>query len=72
MEEYLIDSNVILNYFSLNFLEKGMKLVSAIIYDITKISVITQIEARSCICADKMKESILKSFIKEPGGFPHL
>jgi predicted nucleic acid-binding protein len=63
MGQYLIDNNVISNYFSELFSEKTMIFISKIIDETPNISVITEIEALSWINPDKKKEGFLKEFV---------
>lgn len=65
MEQYLIDNNVVSNYFSELFSEKGMRFVADVIDQIPNISVITEIEALSWINPDKSKEAIMQEFIQD-------
>ena len=65
MEQFLIDNNVISNYFSERFPEKSMNFITAIIDDIPNISVITEIEALSWINPDKRKEQIVREFLQD-------
>lgn len=65
MGKYLIDNNVISNFFSGNFSVKGMDFLSDVIDQTPIISVITEIEALSWINPDKNKEQIVKAFIKD-------
>jgi predicted nucleic acid-binding protein len=65
MERYLIDNNVISNYFSGSFSEKVMLFIEDIIDQIPNISVITVIEALSWRNPDKQKEAIVKEFIED-------
>jgi predicted nucleic acid-binding protein len=65
MGQYLIDNNVISNFFSGLFTEKGMDFVAAVLDQTPTISVITEIEALSWINPDKSKERIVKSFIND-------
>lgn len=65
MEQYLIDNNVISNYFSGNFSEKAIHFIAEAFDQIPNISVITQIEALSWINPDKSKEEIVKSFVDD-------
>jgi predicted nucleic acid-binding protein len=65
MGQYLIDNNVISNYFSGRFSEKGMDFVAAVLDQKPNISVITEIEALSWINPDKSKEQIVKAFIED-------
>lgn len=65
MGQYLVDNNIISNYFSGNFSKKAMIFIAEIIDDTPNISVITQIEALSWISIDKNKETIIKEFIND-------
>jgi len=65
MGKYLIDNNVISNYFSELFSEKTMNFISKIIDETPNISVITEIEALSWINPDKEKEGFLKEFVSD-------
>jgi predicted nucleic acid-binding protein len=65
MGQYLIDNNVISNYFSVLFSEKGMDFVATVLDQKPTISVITEIEALSWINPDKSKEQIVKAFIED-------
>jgi hypothetical protein len=67
MEQYLIDNNVITNYFAELFKENSMKLVAEIIDQGPNLSVITEIEALSWINLDKNK-----AVISPYGTFPLL
>jgi predicted nucleic acid-binding protein len=64
MEQYLIDNNVISNYFSGLFSEKTMEFIAEVIDLIPNISVITQIEALSWRNPDIRKEMIIRDFIE--------
>lgn len=70
MGQYLIDNNVISNYFSELLSEKGMDLVSEIIDKTPNISVITEIEALSWISSDLNKEIVVKDFIQNANVLP--
>ncbi|MCO5949238.1 type II toxin-antitoxin system VapC family toxin [Mucilaginibacter flavidus] len=70
MGQYLIDNNVISNYFSELLSEKGMDLVSEIIDKTPNISVITEIEALSWISSDLNKEIVVKDFIQNANILP--
>jgi len=63
MEQYLIDNNVISNYFSCSFSEKAMAFLSGVIGDTPNLSVITKIEALSWRNADIAKEIIVRLFV---------
>jgi len=65
MEQYLIDNNVISNYFFDVFSEKGMNFLTDIINRIPNISVITEIEALSWRNSDVVKENIVRSFVED-------
>jgi predicted nucleic acid-binding protein len=65
MGQYLIDNNVISNYFSGLFSKKGMDFIAEVIDQIPNISVITEIEALSWINTDKSKEKIIEDFIQD-------
>ena len=65
MGQYLMDNNVISNYFSGNFTEKIMDFIADVIDQIPNISVITEIEALSWINPDKSKESIVQEFTQD-------
>jgi hypothetical protein len=49
MERYLIDNNIISNYFLESFPEKTMDFISDVIDEVPNMSVITEIEALSWI-----------------------
>ena len=53
MGQYLIDNNVISNYFTDSFPQKTMSFISDVMNQIPNISVITEIEALSWIAPDK-------------------
>jgi len=63
MGQYLIDNNVISNYFSGSFSEKAMTFLSEVIGETPNLSVITKIEALSWRNADISKENIVRIFI---------
>ena len=63
MEQYLIDNNVISNYFSGAFSEKAMDFLSEVICETPNLSVITKIEALSWRNADIAKENIVRLFV---------
>ena len=65
MGQYLIDNNVISNYFSGFFSEPAMVFIGELVDNIPNISVITEIEALSWVNRDKSKEKIVQDFIKE-------
>jgi predicted nucleic acid-binding protein len=63
MEQYLIDNNVISNYFSGAFSEKAMNFLSEVICETPILSVITKIEALSWRNTDIAKENIVRLFV---------
>jgi predicted nucleic acid-binding protein len=65
MGRYLIDNNVISNYFSEVFSEKGMSFIAEVIDQIPNISVVTEIEALSWVNSDASKEEIVREFVKD-------
>ena len=66
MGQYLVENNVISNFFSGNFTEKGMDFIAEVLDQTPTISVITEIEALSWINPDKSKEqSVLASLKRE-------
>ena len=69
-QQYLIDNNVIANYFSGIFSETAMNFVAEIIDQIPNISVITEIEALSWTNKDTNKEIIIQSFIEDSNILP--
>lgn len=60
---YLIDNNVISNYFSNSYSQSMMHFVADVFDSTPTISIITQIEALSWVDKNKTKEKILKEFI---------
>jgi hypothetical protein len=44
MEQYLIDTNSVSDYFSLSFSDAGMKFMDTVLDAIPNLSIITQIE----------------------------
>ncbi|MDR1747033.1 MAG: type II toxin-antitoxin system VapC family toxin [Tannerella sp.] len=65
MVSYLIDNNVISNYFSGLFPEKAMEFLSGVIDLTPNISVITEIEALSWCNPDSSKERVVQMFVGE-------
>lgn len=70
MEQYLIDNNVISNYFSGRFSSEAMKFMDSILDAIPNISVVTEIEALSWVNQDKTKESVIRSFVSDANIMP--
>jgi hypothetical protein len=70
MGQYLIDNNVISNYFSELFSVKGMDFIAEVIDQTPNISVITEIEALSWKNSDQTKEKIIQEFVYEANIFP--
>ena len=70
MGQYLVDNNVISNYFTESFPLKTMNFISGVIDKIPNISVITEIEALSWIAPDKVYEIIIKEFINNANILP--
>jgi predicted nucleic acid-binding protein len=64
MEAYLIDTNVVSDYFSASFPPAGMALMDAAIDAIPNLSVITQIELL-CWKTDAGTEQSVKDFIED-------
>ena len=62
MGQYLIDTNVVSDYFSASFSDVGMDFMDAVIDAVPNISVITQIELL-CWKTDAMTEQNVKDFI---------
>jgi len=65
MGRYLIDNNVISNYFSGLLSKNGMDFIAGVIDQTPNISVVTEIEALSWINPDKNKEKIIEDFIHD-------
>jgi predicted nucleic acid-binding protein len=65
MGKYLIDNNVISNYFSGLYSQKATEFLEEVMDEIPNISIITQIEALSWVNSDKSKEAIIKEFIND-------
>jgi predicted nucleic acid-binding protein len=63
MGQYLIDNNVISDYFTGQFSDKAMGFVSDVIDLTPNISVITVIEALSWRSPEKRYEAIIKEFV---------
>jgi len=64
MEKYLIDTNVISDYFSASLPASGIQLMDSVIDAIPNLSVITQIELL-CWKTDSIKEQAVKEFISD-------
>jgi len=64
-EHYLIDNNVISNYFFGIFSKSGMDFMTDVINRVPNISVITEIEALSWRSSDITKEEITRSFVED-------
>lgn len=65
MGQYLIDNNVISNYFSELFSDEEMDFIAGVIDQVPNISVITEIEALSWMSPDIRKEKIIGEFVKD-------
>jgi len=70
MGQYLIDNNVISNYFMEIFPKKIMDFISDVIDKTPNISVITEIDALSWIAPDRMYETIIKEFVNDANILP--
>lgn len=70
MEQYLIDNNVISNYFSGRFSSETIKFMDSLLDAIPNISVVTEIEALSWVNQDKKKESLIQSFVSDSNILP--
>ena len=64
MEQYLIDTNVISDYFSASFSAGGIALMDTVFDAVPKLSVITQIELL-CWKTDAATEQKIKNFIAD-------
>ena len=64
MEQYLIDTNVISDYFSASFSVKGLQFMDYVIDDVPNLSIISQIEL-FCWQTDAVKEQRVKDFIAD-------
>lgn len=64
MEQYLIDTNVISDYFSASLPENGLQFMDSVIDAVPKLSIITQIELL-CWKTDSGKEQKVKDFITD-------
>jgi predicted nucleic acid-binding protein len=63
MERYLIDNNVISNYFSNAFPERSSNFLANIIDKVPNLSIITKIEALSWVNPNIAKENIVRLFV---------
>ena len=70
MGQYLIDSNVISNYFTVSFPPNAMHFISDVIDEIPNISVITEIEALSWVAPDAVYETAIEEFINNANILP--
>lgn len=64
MEQYLIDTNVVSDYFSASFPAKGLQLMDNVVDNTPNISVITQIELL-CWKTSTATEQRIKGFISD-------
>ena len=64
MEQYLIDTNVVSDYFSASFSNAGMAFMDTVIDVIPNLSIITQIELL-CWKTDAITEQNVKDFIAD-------
>jgi len=64
MEQYLIDTNVVSDYFSASLPTNGLDFMDMVIDAIPKLSVITQIELL-CWKTDSLTEQRVKDFIED-------
>jgi predicted nucleic acid-binding protein len=64
MEQYLIDTNVVFDYFSASLPATGLLFMDSVIDAIPNLSVITQIELL-CWKTDIVKEQAVKDFISD-------
>ena len=64
MEQYLIDTNVISDYFSASLPTRGLQFIDSVIDAIPNLSVISQIELL-CWKTDNANEQRVKDFINE-------
>ena len=64
MEQYLIDTNVVSDYFSASFPVKGLQFMDFVIDDIPNLSIVSQIELL-CWKTDFAKEQQVKGFISD-------
>ena len=64
MEQYLIDTNVVSDYFSASLPDNGLQFMDSVIDAIPNFSVITQIELL-CWKTDAKKEQQIRDFISD-------
>ena len=64
MERYLVDTNVVSDYFSASLPPSGLQFMDLVIDEVPKLSVITQIELL-CWKTDINKEQAVKDFIAD-------
>ncbi|MFO7978759.1 MAG: type II toxin-antitoxin system VapC family toxin [Bacteroidales bacterium] len=64
MERYLIDSNVVSDYFSASLPERGLQFMDSVIDDVPNLSVISQIELL-CWKTQPQKERGIREFIAD-------
>ncbi len=64
MERYLIDTNVVSDYFSASLPLSGLQFMDAVIDAVPNLSVITQIELL-CLKTEAHKEQAVKDFITD-------
>lgn len=64
MERYLIDTNVVSDYFSASLPANGLQFMDSVIDAVPNLSVITQIELL-CWKTDAAKEQAVKDFISD-------
>ncbi len=64
MEQYLIDTNIVSNYFSASFSDTAMKFLDKVFDAIPNLSTITQIELL-CWKTTSVSEQKVKDFIKD-------
>jgi hypothetical protein len=64
MERYLIDTNVVSDYFSPSLPASGLQFMDSVIDVVPNLSVITQIELL-CWKTDAIKENAVKDFISD-------
>jgi len=64
MEQYLIDTNVVSDYFSASLPISGLNFMDAVIDAVPNLSVITQIELL-CWKTDSLEEQRVKDFIED-------